>query len=176
MHLITRHSIRRNQWRHVADEEALGSGNVTVSLRRWRLQRETLLARFRPVGVRLQPDDAVADIAADLDRLDLLALDFGSFADGRGYSQARQLRQQFGYRGELRALQARRDQLHFLARCGFDAFELHPREDTDAALAVLKRSATAYQPAADGQSLVFRRRRHAQFEHVFNSIEGARRR
>ena len=135
-----------------------------------------LLARFRPAGVRLNPGDAVAEIATDLSVLTLVALDFGSFTEGRGYSQARLLRERFGYQGEIRALQARRDHVPFMARCGIDVFELHSCEDADAALATLRRSAIAYQPAAEGQPLIFRRRDPAEGERTITSTEGAQRR
>ena len=55
----------------------------------------------------------------------LVALEFPKFTDGRAYSQARLLRERYGYRGEIRAVgDVLRDQLRFMARSGFDAFEL----------------------------------------------------
>lgn len=159
MHVVMKNSRRRNQWRHLADDEVVGTGQVTVSVPRWVQQRDTLLARFNAVGVRLTPGDAVTDIVHDLDRLALVVLDISDYLDGRSYTQARQLRERFGYRGELRALPARRDHLGLLARCGIDSFEMHPQEDAAAALATLQRAVVAYQPAADGLEPIFRRRR-----------------
>ena len=55
---------------------------------------------------------------------------FPNFRDGRAYTQARLLRERFGFRGELRATgQVLRDQFVFLARAGFDAFEVKKPED-----------------------------------------------
>ncbi len=53
-----------------------------------------------------------------------LALDFPSFADGRGFSAAKRLRQ-LGYRGELLAAgHLIVDQWALLCECGFDAVVL----------------------------------------------------
>lgn len=59
-----------------------------------------------------------------LDRLELIAIEFPVFRDGRGFSQARLLRRA-GFKGELRAVGAvARDRLSYLESCGFDAFEI----------------------------------------------------
>ena len=53
----------------------------------------------------------------------MIAIDFPQFTDGRGYSHARLLRERYRYAGELRAIgDIERDQLYYLAQCGFDAF------------------------------------------------------
>jgi uncharacterized protein (DUF934 family) len=62
------------------------------------------------------------------------------------------LRTRHGYDGELRARGViKRDQLFFLARCGFDAFELDPAEDPEAALAAFTTFSVATQ---DGSTRV----------------------
>ncbi len=87
--------------------------------------REALLARDIRIGVRLASDDPVEDLAADLERIELIAIEFPKFTDGRGYSTARILRERYGYFGEIRAVgNVLRDQLSFMNRCGFDAVEL----------------------------------------------------
>jgi uncharacterized protein (DUF934 family) len=97
-------------------------------------------------GVRLAPPDAVETLVPYLAHVDLVAVEFTSVGEGRGYTQARLLRERYAYRGELRAVgAAKRDQLYFLARCGFDAFDLPPSEDLDAALVQLHRFSVAYQ-------------------------------
>jgi len=48
-------------------------------------------------------DRRVAELAPYLDRLNLVVLNFPKFRDGRAYSQARQLREHYGYKGQLRA-------------------------------------------------------------------------
>jgi uncharacterized protein (DUF934 family) len=121
------------------------------------------LARPGPLGIRLKPADTVEALAPHVSRLSLIAVAFPGPGEGRGYTQAHLLRERFAYRGELRAIGAvKRDQLAFMVRCGFDAFELAPGEPPDAALAALRRYSVAYQPATASTALEpklrFRRR------------------
>jgi uncharacterized protein (DUF934 family) len=82
-----------------------------------------------------------------------VALVFPNFRDGRGYSQARILRERYHFRGELRATgQILRDQCLFLQRAGFDAFELTKDADAAAFVAAVHRYSVFYQPAADGRA------------------------
>ena len=75
-------------------------------------------------------DRRVAELAPWLGHLALVALDFPKFRDGRAYSQARQLRETYGFRGTLRATgDVLRDQFHFLVRAGFDSFEVKKPAD-----------------------------------------------
>ena len=77
-------------------------------------------------------------------------MEFPNPGDGRGYSQARLLRERLGFRGELRALGAgvRQDLVFLLARCGFDTLELAAGEDAAAAQRAFTRYDVAYQPGA----------------------------
>ena len=90
------------------------------------------------------------DIAADLARFALIALDFPKFSDGRAYSTARLLREKYGFTGELRAMgNVLADQIPFMRRVGFDSFEVtHAptrRALTEGRIAEVK---LHYQPAA----------------------------
>jgi uncharacterized protein (DUF934 family) len=88
----------------------------------------------------------LAPLLRYLSRVPLVAIDFTSTGDGRGFTQARLLRQRHGYQGELRAVgKIRADQMFFLARCGFDAFDLLEDEDVNTAVAQLDRFSVAYQ-------------------------------
>ena len=83
------------------------------------------------------------------------------FSDGRGYSNARILRERLGYRGELRAIgDVLRDQLFLMRRCGFDSFEIRPDRSAADALASLRDFRHAYQHATDdpGEPLLERGR------------------
>jgi uncharacterized protein (DUF934 family) len=114
-------------------------------------------------SVLLQPADEVAQIASQLSRLKLIVIDFPKVGEGRGFSQARLLRQRYSYAGELRARGAlKRDQLFFLARCGFDSFQLDPSEDLTAALSALNTFSVAYQDASEALVHVKRRNSHAR--------------
>jgi uncharacterized protein (DUF934 family) len=167
---MPRHVIRHGEvigdiWQVLVPREgesaatvALPEGPLAVSLAVWKARRDELLARTSPLGVRLDPGDDPEEIAADLPRLGLVAVHFPKFADGRGYSTAYLLRRRLGYRGELRAVgDVLRDQLFYLARSGFDSFQLREGADPHAALPSLEDFSVAYQAAADARRPRFRR-------------------
>jgi uncharacterized protein (DUF934 family) len=89
----------------------------------------------------------------------LIAVNFPQFTDGRGYSIARLLRERYSWRGELRAIgDVLRDQLFYLARCGFDAFMLREGQDAQAALAAFNDFSEGYQASVERPQPLFRRR------------------
>jgi uncharacterized protein (DUF934 family) len=109
-------------------------------------------------AVALQPADDVLQLAPFAATLPLVVVNFPDFKEGRGYTQARLLRDRLGFGGELRAAgQVRVDLVYHLARCGFDAFGLADGEKVDVALAELGRFSVAYQPCADGVTAPRRR-------------------
>jgi uncharacterized protein (DUF934 family) len=77
---------------------------LIVPLKLWQLRREDLVGRNEPLGVLLQPIDDPATIASDLTHFALIAMPFPRFAGDRADSIARLLREHYGYRGELRAI------------------------------------------------------------------------
>lgn len=158
--LIDRRGRRADDWLLLQGEAAAAPSGAAllVPLAAWEAQSAALLARGGPLGVLLAPDDDPAAIAGSLAHLRLLAVEFPKFTDGRGYSIARQLRERHGWRGELRAVgEVLRDQLFYLARCGFDSFALADGEDADAALAHFETFSDAYQAAVDRGPLFLRR-------------------
>ena len=111
--------------------------------------------REAPLGVIWPNDRRVSELAPHLDRLAMVALQFPKFRDGRAYSQARQLRERFGFHGELRATgQILRDQFLFLLRAGFDAFEVVKEADAHNFVEATRRYSVFYQPTADGRPAV----------------------
>jgi len=101
------------------------------------------------LGVRLSPADAAENLAEDVHRLSLVAAEFPSAGEGRGYTQGRLLRSRLNFKGELRAVGAgvKQDLLFIMSRCGFDSFELASGQKVDEALRALDRYTVAYQPA-----------------------------
>jgi len=123
--------------------------DLIVPLALWRLRRDDLLHHTGGVGVWLDAGDDPEAIAPDLHRLDLVAIDFPKFSDGRGFSTARLLRERHGFEGELRAIgDVGRDQLAFLESCGFDAFQLRDGVDVRRALASFDEVSVEYQADA----------------------------
>ncbi len=131
--------------RHLADHEPLPSeGRVTVSCTRWRA--DPALVTRGDVGVRFESDQDPFEDQELVLTLPLIALDFPRFADGRAYSYARKLRR-LGFKGELRATgDVLRDQLLYMWRCGFDAFEVRADKSIEDALAAFDEFSVDYQP------------------------------
>ena len=72
-------------------------------------------AMAKPRAVWISPDDDFESSTAQLCELDLIAVDFPSFRDGRGYSIGYLLRSRYGWKGELRAIgDVLRDQLNYM--------------------------------------------------------------
>ncbi len=132
---------------------------VTVSAKRFLADAAALTRRDGSVGVLWPNDKRVAELEPWLGHLALIALVFPKFKDGRAYSQARLLRETYGYRGMLRATgDVLRDQFHFLVRAGFDSFEVKKDADARAFTDVLARYSVYYQNSADGRAPALRRR------------------
>lgn len=166
--LIRQRNIATDSWQLL--REAPGAeaapvprdGDVIVTAKRWLREREGLLARPGRIGVLLEGDDEPAGLADDLRLFGVIAVDFPRFTDGRGYSLGRLLRERYGWRGEMRAVgDIQRDQLFYLARCGFDAFVLREGEDVPIALAAFQDFSERYQGAVDEPLPLFHRR-HAR--------------
>ncbi|WP_119419360.1 DUF934 domain-containing protein [Desertibaculum subflavum] len=112
-------------WTTVADDAALpADAPVIVSFARWRAERAVLEQRNAPLGLGLKNTDAVEEVGPEIHRFGLVALNFPKFSDGRAYSQARLLRERYGFKGDLRATgQVLPDQLIHMLRAGFDSFD-----------------------------------------------------
>jgi uncharacterized protein (DUF934 family) len=100
-------------------------GPAILSKKRWLAERAVLATRNGPLGLQLEPGEGLDDIAADLPRLALIALNFPKYSDGRAFSTARLLREKHAFAGELRAVgNVLNDQIPFMLRCGFDTLEV----------------------------------------------------
>jgi uncharacterized protein (DUF934 family) len=98
---------------------------VILFKKRWLAERDTLAGRNAPLGLQLEPGEALDDIAVDVPRFAIIALSFPKFADGRAFSTARLLREKHGFAGELRAVgNVLSDQIPYMRRVGFDSFEV----------------------------------------------------
>ena len=148
-HILRRREIVADPWRYLGEAVEPG-GALIVTFAELSGAREHWWNWTGRLGVRLSATARVQDLANDLPRLDLVAVEFASAGDGRGYSQARLLRERCRFRGELRAVGAgvRQDQVFLLARCGFDSLEPAAGVDLEAVCAALSRYDVAYQPGA----------------------------
>jgi uncharacterized protein (DUF934 family) len=158
--IIRNRQIVTDTWQTVGDDEPLPDAPVIVSFARWQAERDSLAAHDWPVGVRFKNDADLAALVPELPALALIALEFPAFKDGRALTQARLLRERYGFRGELRAVgDVLRDQLFFMERSGFDAFELRSDRSLEDALEAFTEFTVTYQPAADQPLPLYRRGR-----------------
>ncbi|WP_432200928.1 DUF934 domain-containing protein [Erythrobacter sp. W53] len=134
------------------DDEVVDHPAVTV---------DAFLDQTNANAVRVEPGDDARALLPHLDRLALVEVNFPAFGDGRGYSSARVLREA-GFAGEIRAVgDVLVDQLAYMRRCGFDAFEPDQSLDASDVEAALSRWPEVYQSAADSASPIWAKRHGA---------------
>jgi uncharacterized protein (DUF934 family) len=149
--LLRDRQLVEDDWRYAEElgEGASAASDVILSFDQWRSERDARVARNGRVGVVLLPEHKVEQLGQDVPHLSLMACRFPGPSDGRGYTQGRLLRERYGFRGELRAVgYVRFDQLFFLARCGFNSFEL-AENDLVGAQDAFSTFTAAYQPMND---------------------------
>ena len=163
MPLVKGGHIVKDLYVRVADDAPVPEGiPVIVSSERFLSSAAELVARNAPIGVLWPNNRRIAELVPWLDKLSVVALAFPTYRDGRAYSQARLLRERYGYRRELRATgDVLRDQFQFLLRAGFDAFEVKKAADAPMFAEAAARFSVFYQPSADGRLPVLRRRLQA---------------
>lgn len=140
--------IVSDDWRYW-EEGASHAGALILRFEQWLQERDAWIARGGRLGVVLSPAHRVPQLLPDLSHFALIAADFTGPSEGRGYSQGRLLRENWKFTGELRATgYVRQDQVFFMARCGFNSFEL-PAGELAAARAAFNTFSAAYQPSND---------------------------
>jgi uncharacterized protein (DUF934 family) len=169
MKIIRDGAIVDDDWSRVDDDAALpASGKAIVSYARWQAEKESLRERCN-LGVVLTPALDLTELGPDLRAFALVAVPFnfiqpkpegGRTFDGRGYTQARMLRDRYAYTGEVRAVgDVFRDAMFYMHRCGVNAFELKAGQDLNEALKAFRDFSFGYQGAADDPTPIFRRRK-----------------
>lgn len=161
--LIKNGELAQDHWA-IADPESfdfsqLNEGQWLVSISLFEQAAEQGFADFDRLGLLLNSDDDVLRVKPWIKQVAVIAINFHAFADGRSFSQARVLRDQLDYSGEIRAVGAyMQDQLFYLARCGVDAFLLPDETNVESALISLSDFSEVYQAACDEPQPLFRRR------------------
>lgn len=157
--IIKNDAVVEDSWQVIPKdfEGVLPSGPLLVHVDRFQALKSE--GHQHPLAPWLDSDDDVEALAPSLVNEPLIAVHFPAFSDGRGFSSGRLLRDRFGFKGELRAIGSPiQDQLFYLRRCGFDAFDLRAGTDLNAALQSLDVFSVRYQTAIDTPSPLFRRR------------------
>jgi uncharacterized protein (DUF934 family) len=133
---------------HARDDAALPSGPCILSLSRLQQDEAVRNAPHLRLGVALPVDQPAEVLAPYLDRLSLVAVNFPTFRDGRGFTQARSLREHLAFSGEIRATgNILPDQYVFLLRCGITTVEIKDGADPAAWQNAADRFSFTYQPS-----------------------------
>jgi uncharacterized protein (DUF934 family) len=150
--LIRHGAITEDDWIPADDGEGRHDARQILTLEQWQAAEDK-----QGTGVQLEPDHACAPLLDHLDEIALIAINFPVFTDGRGFSYGRELREK-GYDGELRAVgNFIRDQVYYLSRCGFDAFQLDDESALPGVLLSLADFSEYYQASANEPQPLFRR-------------------
>ena len=159
MQYLTANGYDQDDWIRVGDDEPMPRADVIMPFARW--LAENPIAHAGRIGVILSADPGAAFETIDFEQFAIIGVDFSPFTDGRGYSLARLLRQR-GYHGDLRAFgEIQRDQLFFLARCGYSSFEVGSRAQALEIAKGFTAYSHVYQPSADSSPTIRERRRAA---------------
>ena len=149
--LIKHGAIVEDDWLPAQEDDA-GDAHI-LTLEQW-----TQRADKQGLAVQLEPGQAPSPLFDVLQEIPLVAINFPVFTDGRGFSYGRELRER-GFTGELRACgHILPDQMTYLRRCGFDAFQLADESRLEEALAGLADFDEYYQASIDQPLPLFRRR------------------
>ena len=148
MPLIECGRIVSDPWQQPADDAALPSGPCILNLSRLQQDEAVRNAPHLRLGVALPVDQPADVLAPYLERLALVAVNFPTFRDGRGFTQARTLRERLAFSGEIRATgNMLPDQYALLLRCGITAVEIQDGADPAAWQQAANRFSFAYQPS-----------------------------
>jgi uncharacterized protein (DUF934 family) len=113
-------------------------------------------------GLDIPADVDVTELDLDFSQFTVIRLQFAAYKDGRAFSQARLLRDRFGFTGDIRAGgEVLRDQALFMVRCGFTSFELPASESLTGFAASVAEFSEFYQPASRGAAPVWQLRQGA---------------
>ncbi|MGH1374645.1 MAG: DUF934 domain-containing protein [Cellvibrionaceae bacterium] len=145
--LVNINAVNSNDVDQTQYEDAAGLALV-FELQQWLNRTPALVDGFERRALRLHGDENLEELGQELKVFALIIIEFSHFTDGRGFSLAAQLRERYGYQGELRAsgyLLA--DQLNYLRRCGFDSFTFSNDVNREDALQQLMGFSVVYQPS-----------------------------
>jgi uncharacterized protein (DUF934 family) len=161
MPLLDRTGEKQDAWRRLAAAELTAAARAIVPF------SDLAAAAAAPhaaLGVEIANTVRPDELEPWLGKLDLVAIAFPSFSDGRGFSIARMLRDG-GFKGTIRAVGPLiADQFAYALACGIDEIELPEavaqRQPAAHWLAAADAMQTSYQRgyAAPGASILERRR------------------
>lgn len=109
-------------------------------------------------SVWLDGDSDFDQLKPKLPELNLIAIHFKAFTDGRGYSLAFRIRNELDYKGDLLACgDVLLDQLSFMKRVGFNQFWLREDQPIEQALLRFNDFKDPYQQSVTPDNALFER-------------------
>jgi len=145
MQLIKNKQLTQDDWVFIEDEAALNADFNIVSWTRWQAECRPLSSQDN-LGLRLESDTIIEDIAANLDSFALIELHIPVFTDGRAFTHARLLRDRYGFTGDIRVSgDFMLDQIFYLQRVGISSFVVNDNENADKVIAVMDDFSVQYQ-------------------------------
>ena len=163
--IILDKQITNDDWTLVADDAALTAAKEVINFSRWAAaagaDKAALITKrdAGSLGIQLNAGDTADLLAADSQGFALINVEFPKFADGRGYSAARLLRERYDFSGQLRAVgDVLFDQLFYMMRCGFNAMAMRADQDLDLAVKGFETFSAPYQGDVNDPRPLFRRR------------------
>jgi uncharacterized protein (DUF934 family) len=114
-----------------ADSETgpAADGDLLVPVSLFLEAPEAHLCRTGKTALLVEAGEKVGLAAEHLGKFAYVAVAFPSFADGRGFSTARDLREHLNYQGDIRAVGSYiLDQVPLARRCGVSSFEISKPE------------------------------------------------
>lgn len=163
--IILDKKIANDDWTLIADDAVLSDAKEVINFSRWAATEGTdkaaLIAKrdAGSLGIQLNAGDTADLLAADSQGFALINVEFPKFADGRGYSAARLLRERYAFSGQLRAVgDVLFDQLFYMMRCGFNAMAMRADQDLELAVKGFETFSAPYQGDVNDTRPLFRRR------------------
>jgi uncharacterized protein (DUF934 family) len=158
--VLKNNCVAEDNWTVLAeDADRLPKGDLLLSYSQWQTFADQIDSHDGDIGVIIEGNSEIEEIIEPLLDLPVIAINFPKFADGRGFSTARLIRERYNYSGEIRAVGGFiRDQLYLLSRCGFNAFKFDDANDLTASAKSLQDFSETYQVSADEENPLFRRR------------------
>jgi len=150
MTLIKNNDIVQDHWTVLDENQALQADHNIIDLDYWNVNKDALIASKAPLGLLVQGDTNPDQFIDDIQHFELIAINFPTFVDGRGYSLVKTLREKHHYTQEIRAIgEVLPDQALYLTRVGFDALEFSTKEAGLLALEKLNEFSVFYQASTN---------------------------
>ena len=129
--ILNKNKVLKNEYFFVDNLTNLtksNSENLIVTLSQW-LDNKKTLSKKKNIGIQLNSDESLSLIKEEISFFKIIQFNFLTFKDGRPFSEAKKLRVEFQYTGEVRASgHILPDQYIFLLRCGFNSVEIESKK------------------------------------------------